>query len=215
MLKIDLHTHSIASPDGGLGLEAYRSKLTTKKLDYIAITDHDSIDFAVAAKKELGDHIIIGEEISTQEGEIIGLFLNQLIPPGMSAKKTAQAIKKQNGIVYIPHPFETLRKGITQDTLDTIVSSVDIVEAYNGRTFQPQFTKLALEWSNQHKKAYTASSDAHGRIGWGKTYSEIAKQPTRSNLVQLLKEAELNRSSVGTLGRLHPTINRLKKRLKV
>lgn len=214
MYKIDLHTHSIDSSDGGLGLEAYRSKLDTKKLDYIAITDHDSIAFALEAYKELGDRIIVGEEISTQDGEIIGLFLTSAVASNMSAEKTVKAIKQQGGLVYVPHPFETLRKGVTEATLNIIKKEVDIIEAHNGRTFQPKLAKKSLAWAQENNKAYAASSDAHGRLGWGKTYSTVNDKLSKNNLVTLLNEAELSRGKIGALGRLHPSINRIKKRLR-
>ena len=100
MIKIDLHTHSVGSPDGGITLEEYARLLDDKVLDMIAVTDHDSIEQALVIQNKLGPRIIIGEEITSLEGEIIGLFLNQKVEPGLTAKKTVQAIKSQGGLVY-------------------------------------------------------------------------------------------------------------------
>src|SRR3954467_12292615 len=110
MFKVDLHTHSIASPDGSLGLEDYRRALAEKRLDYIAITDHNRIDFAAQIRATLGEQIIIGEEITAVEGEVIGLFLREAVPAGLPLAETIQRITDQGGVVYIPHPFETVRK---------------------------------------------------------------------------------------------------------
>ena len=74
MYKVDLHTHSQASPDGGIRPEQYAQALATEKLDFIAITDHDRIDFALGMQKALGNKIIVGQEITTSVGELIGLY---------------------------------------------------------------------------------------------------------------------------------------------
>src|SRR5476649_2676258 len=102
MYKIDLHTHSIASPDGSITLEDYRSILNSGRLDMVAITDHNTIGFAMATKKTLGVRIIVGEEIKCLEGEIIGLFLSKPVEPGRPYTQTIEDIKDQGGLVYIP-----------------------------------------------------------------------------------------------------------------
>src|SRR5262245_43185713 len=111
-MKIDLHTHSIASPDRSLSAKNYQKMLASGKLDYVAVTDHNVIDFARILHDQLGEQIIVGEEIATSEGEIIGLYLTSVVPSGLSAAETVRAIKDQDGLVYIPHPFETLRNGL-------------------------------------------------------------------------------------------------------
>ncbi|HEY8999610.1 MAG TPA: PHP domain-containing protein [Candidatus Saccharimonadales bacterium] len=212
MIAIDLHTHSEGSPDGGLRLRDYARMLASGTLQAIAITDHDDILFAQSVQESLGDQIIVGEEISTREGELIGLFLNERIAPGLSARETVETIKAQNGLVYVPHPFETVRKGISKQTLDGIAKLVDIVEVHNGRAIFQNRGSLAQKWAEENHKATAASSDAHGRRGWGKTFSVITEMPRQSTLVELLKSAELSRGTVGLRGALYPKQNRLKRR---
>ncbi len=211
MSRVDLHTHSEVSPDGSLSLDDYRTAITSGKLDCIAITDHDRIDFAVQAQTTLGDAIIVGEEITTLDGEIIGLFLTQPIPAGLSVAETVQRIHTQGGLVYVPHPFETVRKGISLETLHQIAGSVDIIETYNGRSLQNRSQQARL-WAKTHQKAGASSSDAHGKLGWGKTYTVLTIMPERENLVKLLTNGTSHRSSTGIIGRLYPKINRLRKR---
>ena len=103
--KIDLHTHSIASPDGGLNLKQYKQMLKSGGLDYIAITDHNTTDFAIKARNLLGEQIIIGEEISTLQGDVIGLFLSSTVKPGQTLQKNIYDFTQQNGPVYISQPF--------------------------------------------------------------------------------------------------------------
>lgn len=213
-IKIDLHSHSISSKDGGITLSEYKHTIRSGLLDFIAITDHDQIDYALTIHKKLGDSIIVGEEVSTTQGEIIGLYLSKIIPAGMSAMDTVRAIKAQNGIVYIPHPFETVRKGITKQTLDEIATFVDIIEAHNGRAFFQNKGPEAVVWARLNGVSKSASSDAHGRKGIGTTYTAIAFAPTQQNLVSQLQKGRLyvDRPPLSSL--LYPKYNRIRAKLK-
>lgn len=212
MYNIDLHTHSRRSPDGSLTFQDYKHMLESGPLGAIAITDHNQIDFAEAAQAKLGEYIIVGEEVTTRDGEIIGLFLREVVPAGLSAAETVKRIKAQGGLVYIPHPFETMRKGITALALDGIANDVDIIETYNGRTLQNRGSEAA-DWAIAHNKPGAASSDVHGLHGWGRTYSTLAEPPTRENLVHLLRSATYSTKPVSLLGRLYPKLNRLRRHL--
>ncbi len=212
MIRIDLHTHSIASPDGGITLDQYKSVLG-KKLDYIAITDHNRIDFALDAHKKLGDKIIVGEEIMTQDGEIIGLFLTKKILPFQGLNETIQQIKQQNGLVYVPHPFEAIRSGIAIENLKLHVENLDIIETINGRALSTKKSKQAIRFANKHKISHAVSSDSHGINGWGISYSIIEKRPSRTNLVSLLSQADYAYKKPGMRAILYPKYNRIKKAL--
>jgi len=209
MPRVDLHTHSIASPDGALDAKDYAAMLASGKLNYIAVTDHDRIDFALKLRAELGPQIIVGEEITTRQGEIIGLYLRRKVPAGLSARETAERIKQQGGLVYVPHPFETVRKGITLHNLSGIADLVDIIETQNGRALQNRGLQAA-HWAEQQGVAQAASSDAHGKRGWGKTCSIIDGAPAAANLAELLQTAQYDKRSVGIIGRLYPKLNRLR-----
>ncbi len=212
MIKIDLHTHSQASNDGGIRFDEYVDVLKDGKLDCIAITDHNSISFAQQMRQTLGEQIIIGEEITTTNGEIIGLFLKRPVIPGQTPLETAKAIKDQGGLVYIPHPFETVRAGLTEEALNTIVDLIDTVEIHNGRAMFQNRGPKAATWAKLNHKTTVASSDAHGLKGLGTTYTQISAVPSEKTLVKLLKKGRFttNRPPLRTL--LYPKINRLSKR---
>ncbi len=214
MYKLDLHTHSTASSDGGLTAKDYQSMLSSGELDVIAVTDHDRITFATALHEQLGDKIIIGEEITTTEGEIIGLFLKATILSQLSPEETIRQVRAQNGLVYIPHPFETVRRGVSLQTLRRIAADVDIIEVYNGRAYFQNKSTAAKAWAEAHPVASASSSDAHGKVGWGRTYSLIESLPTRDNLVDLLTNTRHVSRRVGGFGALYPTLHRLKKRFQ-
>ena len=133
MFKTDLHTHSEASPDGGITLAQYQKVLNDGVLDCIAITDHNEVDFALHAHKTLGNKIIVGEEIMTTKGEIIGLFLKEKVAPQQSPADTVVSIKSQGGLVYIPHPFETVRKGMHPTSLWSVIAMQSSTPSF--RTF--------------------------------------------------------------------------------
>lgn len=208
--KIDLHTHSVASPDGGLSMKQYKQMLKSGCLDYIAITDHNTTDFAIKARNLLGEQIIIGEEIYTLHGEVIGLFLTHTIKPGQTLQKTIKDITQQKGLVYVPHPFEQIRSGISQNDIKTIVPMIDILETYNGRAYFDNKSKQAIVFAKTNNLASVSSSDAHGKWGWGKTYTIINKKPTKNNLKEYLKNANYSNKKVG-LGILYPKLNKTKK----
>ena len=214
MIKIDLHTHSVGSPDGGITAEEYGRLLDDKVLDMIAVTDHDSIEQALVIQNKLGPRIIIGEEITSLEGEIIGLFLKQKVEPGLSALQTVQAIKSQGGLVYIPHPFETVRKGITQSVIDSISDEIDIVEVYNGRAVFQNKGPQALTWARLHNKIGAASSDAHGLKGVGTTYSSVESVPAKESFLEVLKTARLTTKRPPLLSLFYPKYNRFRDKIK-
>jgi len=212
MYKVDLHTHSIASPDGSLTLEHYRQALGEQRLDYVAITDHNRIDYAQQVQAVLGERIIVGEEITAKEGEVIGLFLTRPVPAGLPLAQTIEQIISQGGLVYIPHPFESVRKGLPAAALDAVADQVAIVEVHNGRAVFQNKTNQAEAWARAHAKAGAASSDAHGWYGWCKTYSTIDRAPMRDTLPIALAAARYTVGSAGVRGVLYPKFNRLRRK---
>jgi predicted metal-dependent phosphoesterase TrpH len=211
MYKVDLHSHSVASPDGGISPDQYAKILGSERLDYIAITDHDRVDFALGLQQALGDKIIVGEEITTSEGEMVGLYLKSRVEPGQTALATAHAIRDQGGLVYIPHPFETVRKGMQRGTLDQIAELVDIVEVHNGRALTKKHAVQAAAWAKANGKAGASSSDAHGYRGLGFSYSITTEKPSRGSLVEILKMTNLAHRRAPFYTLLYPKFNRLKK----
>jgi len=214
MIKVDLHTHSIVSPDGGITADQYHRAIRNRLLDAIAITDHNRIDFALALREKMGEAIIVGEEIMTTAGEIVGLFLKELIKPGLTPQETIKQIKEQDGLVYIPHPFETVRKGMHPAVLDEVVDHVDIIEICNGRAFFQNKSEQAVVWTRVNAKIGAASSDAHGFYGLGSTYTSISEKPTRDTLVKLMDNGVpmTGRPSIRAL--LYPKANRLRKKIR-
>lgn len=210
--KVDFHTHSVASPDGALTKQDYEWMLQHNQLDYVVVSDHNRIDQALKIQTALGERIIVGEEITTSEGEIIGLYLKEVVPPGLTPYETVRRIHAQGGLVYIPHPFETVRQGLSHKTLDKIAEYVDIVEVHNGRAVFQKRSTQAIAWAAVHKKVGAAGSDAHGKAGWGKTYTILTKKPACATLVSSMQTAVYKTGFPGLRGLAYPKVNRLLKR---
>src|SRR6266704_2205886 len=177
--KIDLHTHSIISQDGGITAAQYEKLLQSGELDCIAITDHNETSFARIMHKKLGDRIIIGEEIDTFEGGGIGL------------DEAIASIKHQGGLVYLPHPYEKFRKGLRHSSVERIATDIDIVEVFNGRGRFRGKPTLAQQFALKNNLAQAASSDAHGWKAAGFTASDLTDFPTHKTLKNLLTTAIL------------------------
>ena len=213
MIKLDLHTHSIISPDGGIDADQYEALLKEGIIDCVAITDHNETTFAKDLHNKLGEKVIVGEEIMTRDGEMIGLFLKKTIPSALSAKETLERIHDQEGLVYIPHPFEIFRKGIQKEVVLQIISEVDIFETFNGRGAVRGKTKEAQEFGVEHGLVGAASSDAHGYYGIGRTFSIINELPTKATLKKLLQTGNLQKKYAPMMSYLYPFLNRLNNKL--
>lgn len=209
MLKIDLHTHSNHSPDGGISQDQYAHIFENGILDFVAVTDHNSIAQAQKLHKLFGDRIIVGSEIMSRDGEIIGLFLSENIRSGQSAKATIDAIHAQGALVYLPHPLETVHKGVSMQTMEVCKQDIDIVEAFNGRAvFQNRGPETTV-WARLNRKPMAASSDAHSMKGVGTAFTMISQKPTAKNLAGQLRTARRSTRRPPLLSLLSPKINRL------
>lgn len=143
-------------------------KCRLKKINYVAITEHNNIDGAFAFsrycnKKKNKVKCVVGEEIMTESGEIIGLYLEEEIPAGLNAKETIQRIKAQNGIVYVPHPYDEKRSKtvLKEDVLAGFANQIDCIECYNGRNITPRFGEIQNEISERYGIKKIVGSDAH------------------------------------------------------
>jgi len=166
--KADLHLHTNYS-DGMCSIEQILDKATAKNLSVLAITDHNLISSAIFAKKlvekkRLGIEIIIGEEISTRDGEIIGLFLKEKISHSLSIEKTIAEIKAQDGLVITPHPNRVLSGfSLSFSKIDQLVKKnlIDGIEIYNFWDLDPWLPKRRKKHNSSWQVAEIGGSDSH------------------------------------------------------
>lgn len=170
MPKLAFHIHTNASNDSWSKPADIIKYCRRKGIDILVITDHNEISGALEIKVQSeGDpRVVVGEEIAAREGEVIGLFLETKITPGQSLAKTIGEIKKQGGLVCLPHPGETFRRSaISKKAVTVILNQVDIIEIWNSRTLREKDNRWAGEIAAREKKGVLGGSDAHfiGEIG--------------------------------------------------
>ena len=160
-MKYDLHIHSRYSPDGVLDPEKIVRIATKRGLNGIAITDHNTIKGGIEAKKYENEDfkVIVGSEISTDRGEIIGLFLSEEVK-SKDVQDVISEIKDQNGIIIIPHPFDELRHSAFHPTEED-VKFIDAIEGFNSRCVFQKYNENAIKFAKKHDLMITAGSDAH------------------------------------------------------
>lgn len=160
-MKYDLHTHSKYSPDGRMEPETLVKTAIKQGLSGIAVTDHNTIEGGLKAKEfEKEDfEVVVGSEIATNRGEIIGLFLSEEIV-SRNFLEVIDEIRKQGGFVVFPHPFDELRgNGVKPG--DDDAKLVDYIETFNSRCFRSKYNKRAYEYAKKHYLKTLAGSDAH------------------------------------------------------
>ena len=210
MLRVDLHLHSDTSPDGGLTPDDI-ARAIGKQLDYLAVTDHNSIKTALKLRRRFRERVIIGEEITTASGDIIGLFLKTLVRPGMALGKTIDEIKRQGGLVYIPHPVQFLqRSSLSTAEIERYRRKIDIIETFNARSLIPFANWRAARLARRLKLPGASASDAHGPAGLGAAYTLVRQVPTATNLPLLLENAHHIKRYQSLRGFLEPHNNRRK-----
>ena len=143
-------------------------------LNCIAITDHNSISGALAVRKLADFMVIVGEEVKSSQGDIIGLFLEEEIPRGLSPLETVRLIKDQGGLVMVPHPFDAVRRGpLSPIALREILPYVDLIEVLNARTILPRDLKRCHSLAEETRVTPVGVSDAHTPGELGSTYMEL------------------------------------------
>ena len=162
MWKVDLHSHTIHSRDCLTQVAALIDRARAVGLDKIAVTEHNNLDGALAAKKLAPDLVIVGEEIKTTHGEIIAYYVQECVPKGLSPQETIRRLRDQGAVISIPHPLDSLRRSaMGRENVLTIIDQVDALEVLNARCVRVADNLAAAELAVTHGKLVTAGSDAH------------------------------------------------------
>lgn len=191
---VDLHTHSSASFDSLAAPASLVRAAHARGLTHLAVTDHDRIDGALRARDAApeGLTVIIGEEVRTADGDLICLFLERAVPPGLPARETIAAVRAQGGLVGIPHPFDRYRNSILREaSLGSLAREVDWIEGHNARLIGGGNERAAL-FAREHGLPAIAVSDAHSTIEVGVACTILVGDPsTPAGLLAALPGAEL------------------------
>jgi predicted metal-dependent phosphoesterase TrpH len=167
----DFHIHTRFSRDSILSEDKFIRVAMERGLTHVAITNHNNVEGAFAVRdrvRELGVedqlNVILGEEVSTADGEVVGLFLQRTIPRGLSADETADEIHRQGGLVSIPHPFDPFRGSHIREVPLTRLAEagkIDVVEVFNSRVTLQRHNLRAAEFAANYGLPGIACSDSH------------------------------------------------------
>jgi hypothetical protein len=214
MLRADLHLHTDSSPDSLISVPQLIQRCVAKDIDCVAVTDHNTTSGAFAVREAAPFKIIVGEEVKTSEGEIIGLFLSEEIPRDLSPEETVRRIKEQGGLVCIPHPFDRVRREpLRAAARERILPHVDIIEAFNARvTFRSDNAK-ARDFAQEHDLAMSAGSDSHSLTEIGHAYVEMPDFDTPQQFLEALRQGRIVGRLSNPMVHLASTWSKLAKRL--
>jgi predicted metal-dependent phosphoesterase TrpH len=194
LLRIDMHTHSSYSVDAvNSPQDLLRSWQKTGIIPLVC--DHDTLEGSLRVMRAIhagdpGIPVVLAEEVTTREGEIIGLFLSEEIPPGLPAAETIELIHGQGGISLLPHPFCSHRVSVlTAKARNALVDGIDLVEGHNARNRSDDDDRLAVLFATEMGIPFTVGSDAHTPLELGRVWMEIPAFGTPGELLRGLAGA--------------------------
>ena len=195
LIDVDLHMHTDHSHDCVTPVDVLLATARERGLGAIAVTDHNEISGALAARAkaaEYGVKVIVGEEVKTaDQGEVIGLFIEEKIPRGLSLEETIAEIKRQGGLVYVPHPFDRLHSVPDYEHLLAVVDDVDAIEVFNPRIAIPAFNEEAVRFAAKYRIVGGAGSDAHVAQGLGEVRIKMRDFDGPEEFLESLRDADI------------------------
>jgi len=213
LLKADLHIHTEYSKDCSMPLEKIINRCLETGINCIAIADHGTIEGALKMQTIAPFPVIVAEEILTSHGEIMGMFLKDGIPSGLSVSETIFRIKTQGALVCIPHPFDIFRQSaVKADIVEEIVNQIDVIEVFNSRTLFQSSAKVQI-FAQKYGIPESAGSDAHTPNEIGKAYVEMPQFNGRDDFLNALVKAKICGQKTSPLVHFGSAWARLKKRL--
>jgi hypothetical protein len=194
-IEVDLHMHTDHSYDCATPVEVLLASAREAGLGAIAVTDHNEISGALEAQakaEQAGVRVIVGEEIKTAgQGEVIGLFLKEKIPRDLSLAETIERIRRQDGLVYVPHPFDRMHAVPDYEHLLTVLDQVDAIEIFNPRVAISAFNEEADRFAAKYCIPAGAGSDAHVPQGLGSVRVRMADFDGPREFLESLRGAEI------------------------
>jgi predicted metal-dependent phosphoesterase TrpH len=198
LIEVDLHMHTDHSPDCATPVEVLLETARDRGLGAIAVTDHNEVSGALEAQRiaEGMDDltVIVGEEVKTAEqGEVIGLFLEEKIPRGMTMEETIAEIRSQGGLVYVPHPFDRFHSVPDYEHLLDIVEEIDILEVFNPRVALTSFNEEAERFARKYRIVPGAGSDGHVAQALGSVRMRIHEFDGPQEFLEAMRDADITR----------------------
>jgi len=192
LLKADLHVHTEYSIDCTTPLDKLITRCLKIGINCVAICDHGTAEGAIKLKAIAPFTVIVAEEILTPKGEIMGMFLKETVPSGLSVAETISSIRAQGGLICIPHPVDRFRpSALDIDTLEEIADQIDVIEVFNARTLPFQNLNEAKMFAEKYGLKKSAGSDAHTLSEIGNAYIEMPEFNGQDDFLQALVEGKI------------------------
>jgi len=192
LLKADLHIHTEYSMDCNTPLEKIINRCLKIGINCIAIADHGTAEGALKMQSLAPFEVIVAEEILTPYGEIMGMFLKETIPSGLSVEQTISRIKAQGALVNIPHPFDAFRGlRLGSRELEALVDQIDAIEVFNAREPFRKPSAKAQAFARKYDIPGTVGSDAHTIGEIGNAYIEMPEFNGRDDFLQVLRAGKV------------------------
>lgn len=191
-MRIDLHCHTRYSKDSLTHLPALLRWMDRRSVDMVAITDHNTLAGALEFQAHAPDRFVVGEEIKTRDGELLGLFLKEEIPMGLSIPETIARIRDQGGLVGVSHPLDRVRsEALGRENLEKFHHSLDFIEVLNARTVFPKDNEEARKLASLWGLPGSAGSDAHAPFEVGRAYVELPPFEDSVTFLQSLRQGTI------------------------
>lgn len=192
-VRVDLHSHTMWSGDSTTTPEEIAAAVEAAGIDVLCITDHNAVAGAQRLSSELGCRVVVGEELRTTVGEVIGLFLTERVPMGMTPLATAHAIRDQGAVVYVPHPFDPMRRNLSEAALIELTAAglVDAIEVFNSKTSLASLNQRAADFAREHGLRAGAGSDAHVPLAIGAACVEMPDFDGPSEFLAALEKGQI------------------------
>jgi len=200
-VKVDMHMHSEVSPDSRMRPAVQARRIREVGIDVACATDHNSVLGGLRLREAAdGFRVIVGSEILSRDGEIIGLFLEKDVPARLSAEETIARIRDQGGLVIVPHPFSRNRLNhIGRAALDRVRDRIDAIEVFNAREAFTSDNLRAAEYASEHGIAGAVASDSHRPAEIGAAWIEMEDFPDQAAFVRSLREGTISGSLSGQI----------------
>jgi predicted metal-dependent phosphoesterase TrpH/glycosyltransferase involved in cell wall biosynthesis len=194
-IHVDLHMHTDHSHDCATPVDVLLDSAKAAGLGAIAVTDHNEISGALeAAERANGIKVIVAEEVKTaDQGEVIGLFIEEKIERGMSLEETIAEIRRQGGLVYVPHPFDRMHAVPDYEHMLDIVEQIDAIEVFNPRVAISSFNEEAARFAAKYRIVAGAGSDSHVAQGLGSVKIKMRDFDGPEEFLESLREADIIR----------------------
>ncbi|MEE8318584.1 MAG: PHP domain-containing protein [Dehalococcoidales bacterium] len=211
MLKADFHIHTEYSMDCNTSLDKIIKRCGEVGVNCITVSDHGVIEGALEMQKRAPFKVIVAEEILTTQGEIIGMFLKEVIPSELPVSETIARIREQGGLVCIPHPFDLIRTSALKDkVIEEIAGEIDIIEVFNARNPLPHSSAKARAFAEKHGMAMSAGSDAHTPNEIGNAWVEMPEFSGSDDFLEALRAGEITGRRTNVLNHFYSTWARVK-----